>query len=329
MREIVAFILIQLLVLSSAFLVADKPYLEEYRPDIISENPTAWDAVQIIGYVLIITVVLLALKIFGLLRLRYFIDVSILVAAYFYAVLLTNRFIPSLAFALLVLALRQANNLLLFNATSSIAIGSCSLLFGLFIPPDILLLLLAGMSVYDVIGVLYTKHIKYIWIDDSIIPASSNAPAAATTTCQGNKVSNATTAKITDAKIGVQSRPSPPQQHHHSPPATLAKCSVAKSWRNTLALIFPQGMHSTIAVVGSGDFAMPALLTVSMTAAGGILAGLVCLVLSSVGFMVLQVFTEQAPQARKTGIPGIPILALFCTIAVLLSRLFGILPIPI
>lgn len=241
MRETITFLIIQLLVLSSAIIVSRKPYLEDYRPEIISEKPGVQDVLQILLYVIVLTLILLVLKFLGLLRLRFFIDASVFIAAYFYAAILTNNALMSFIFAILITVLRQMNSLLLFNATSGVAIAACSLLFGLFIPPDIVLLLLAGMSVYDVVGVLYTQHIKYIWIDDAI----------------GGQQKTKSTAPNVKSK-----RP-------QAAPVCLKKAigGVVPSWRNTLALIFPEG-DSAMSIVGSGDFAMPALLTVSVTIAG-------------------------------------------------------------
>ena len=308
MRETVTFLVIQLLVLSSALIVAGKPYLEDFRPEIISEKPGVQDVLNILMYVIVLTLILLVLKFLGLLRLRFFIDASVFIAAYFYAAILTNNALMSFLFAVLVIVLRQANSLLLFNATSCIAIAACSMLFGLFIPPDIVLLLLAGMSIYDVVGVLYTKHIKYIWIDDAItIPLIKNAAGEE----RMEKPESKNTMQRGVKKQALNAR--------------RVKPEIVPSWRNTLALIFPEG-NSTMAIVGSGDFAMPALLTVSVTVAGGILAGLVCLILSSAGFLALHVFSESSPTSRQTGLPGIPLLALSCIIAVMISRLLGILP---
>jgi len=307
MRETITFIVIQLLVLSSTLIVAGKPYLADYRPQIISEKPGVQDALQLLLYVVVITMILLVLKFLGLLRLRFLIDASVFVAAYFYAAILTDKAVPSILFAVLVIIFRQTKSLLLFNATSSIAIIACSLLFGLFIPPDIVLLILAGMSVYDVIGVLYTQHIKYIWIDDAMGNGRDGSRAITATAQKHRMIAQKKTQQSAKTKNGT------------------AVQELVPSWRNTLALIFPEGT-SSVAVVGSGDFAMPALLTASVTLAGGLFAGLICLVMSSAGFLGLHIFSENTSEARKTGIPGIPLLALSCIIGVMLSRLIGILP---
>lgn len=266
---VAAFFLLQLLAMTVAMSISGRPYISEFRPEIVSERPQASDIFSIFNLVIVGTIVLIALK-FLRFRMKYLVDFAVLVSSYYLAGLYTNLLLPSLLFALIVLAIRQSGNLFLYNASSAVSIVSFSLLFGLFLKPDLTLLLLAIMSIYDVIGVLYTRHIKYIWFGM--------------------------------AKRAADFDPS--------------------RWRDAIALIFPQGGGSFV-MVGAGDFALPALLTVSL-AGSSIPAGIVSLILSTLGFAALQKMASMTKRAADTGLPGIPVLAFFSAIALLLSKALGL-----
>lgn len=266
---VVVFFLLQMLAMTVALSISGRPYISEFRPEIVSEQPQTSDIFSIFNIVLVGTVVLIALKYLRF-RMKYLVDFAVLVSSYYLAGIYTNLLLPSLLFAFIVLAIRQGGSLLFYNASSAVSIVSFSLLFGLFLKPELVLLLLAVMSVYDVIGVLYTKHIKYIWFGM--------------------------------AKRAADFDPS--------------------RWREAIAVIFPQEGGSFM-MVGAGDFALPALLTVSL-AGSSVLAGVVSLIMSTVGFLVLQKMASMTKQAADTGLPGIPVLAFFSAIALLLSKAFGL-----
>jgi len=152
----------------------------------------------------------------------------------------------------------------LFNLTSALSIIGFGLLFGLFLPTELVLLLIAAMSIYDVIGVFYTRHIKYIWL----------------------------------GRVGFNPR-----------------------WRNTLGIVFPEGSHFSL--VGSGDFALPLVLTAS-AATENLVGSVILAGFATVGFFALQSYASRTKKTKETGVPGIPILALFCALGVLLAKAAGL-----
>lgn len=265
---VAAFFLIQLLAMLAAASLSTKPYVSEFRPEIVSETPRTSDILSIVNLVIIGTVVLVILKFIGF-RMRYMVDMAVLVSSYYLAGIVTNMFLPSLLFALLILVLRGRDSLLLYNASSGVSIVAFSLLFGLFLNPDLVILLMAVMSIYDVIGVLYTRHIKYIWFG--------------------------MTKKLLEFNPG---------------------------WRDMIAVIFPQEKQGYV-MIGAGDFALPALLTVNL-ATSSFLAGGISLLLSTAGFFTLQKLASMTTKSSETGLPGIPVLAFFSAIALLLARAAGL-----
>jgi len=60
--------------------------------------------------------------------------------------------------------LRLMNNIWLNNTATAISAIAFGLLVGYFVDPGFSLLLIAALSVYDAIGVLYSKHIQAIWL---------------------------------------------------------------------------------------------------------------------------------------------------------------------
>lgn len=267
MRETIVFFGLQVIVLLLS-LHLNRPGIEEFRPTIISETPTVGDITEIVKFVIIGTVVLLAIRLLKF-PLRYFIDFSVLVSGFYLSLMILRNEIVSVSLGLAIVAIRQLENLLLFNLTSSISIVAFSLLFGLFLPGELVVLLLAAMSVYDVIGVFYTKHIKYIWFGSS----------------------------------------------------GLKKTTNFGRYRNTLAILFPQG--SRFSLIGAGDFALPLILTAS-TATQNLVAAAVIGTTATIGFFVLQEFAAKSSKTSETGVPGIPILALFCALGVLLVKAAGL-----
>jgi hypothetical protein len=60
--------------------------------------------------------------------------------------------------------LRLSNNIWFNNLATAITAIAFGLLIGYFVDPGFSLLLIAALSVYDAIGVLYSKHIQAIWL---------------------------------------------------------------------------------------------------------------------------------------------------------------------
>ncbi len=266
MKGIEIFVLVQLLAVIAASTVASQPYLEEFRPEIISEEPDEWDIAEILLYVLIGTVVLLAIRLLGF-KLKYFLDFTVFISCYYLGAILTYDGVAALVFGFTALAARQLSSILAYNLVSAATVVAFSLIFGLFLEPVLIAILLGLMSLYDVIGVFYTKHIKYIW---------------------------------------------------------FGKVEFNPMWRNTLAFVFPGEGASPISLVGVGDFALPALLTVSV-ALKNPLAGIVMIIFTSLGFLALQKYAAFCIKTKETGVPGIPILAFFSIIGLILSQSLGLM----
>lgn len=266
MRSVVVFVLVQLLAILAASAVAHQPYIEEFRPSVISEIPNAWDIASILGYVVAGTIVLLVLRRLGF-RLKYFLDLTIFISCYYLAAIVSYNEIVALVAGLVGLAARQISNITIYNIVSGVTVVAFCLIFGLFLNPALIAILLGLMSLYDVVGVFYTRHIKYIW---------------------------------------------------------FGKVEFNPLWRNTLAFVFPTGMKKTpVSLVGAGDFALPTLMTVSMTLQNP-LAGVILLIAASIGFFALQKFAEFSSKTRETGVPGIPILAFFSIAGLILAKSLGL-----
>ncbi len=160
-REVVVFFAIQLLAIALAFASLSRPDIESYRPEIISAVPTALDIAQIVGIVIAGTTVLILIRLVGL-RLRLLVDGSVFIATYYLGSIFFGD-LPGFLLGAVAVGLRALPFLIFTNATTVISIEAFSILFGLFLKYDLVLLLMAAMSVYDVLAVFYTKHMKFLW----------------------------------------------------------------------------------------------------------------------------------------------------------------------
>jgi len=104
---------------------------------------------------------LVLIRLLGL-RLRLLVDSSVFIGTY-YLFSIFFGFWAGIAAGAIALAIRALPYLISLNFTTFLSIESFSLLFGLFLKWDLVLVLLAGMAVYDVVAVFYTKHMKFLW----------------------------------------------------------------------------------------------------------------------------------------------------------------------
>ena len=160
MRPTETFILISLVAFALLPWISAVPNLEEYRPEELVEGEEFMGGINIFKSVISLTVVLIILKKLKI-KLSFFIDASTFFSGY----ILGSMFGIGLPLGLLLLSLRKSKNLLLFNLSSSGTIICFALLFSAFITPEAGMLLLALLSFYDVIGVLYFPYIKFLWLE--------------------------------------------------------------------------------------------------------------------------------------------------------------------
>lgn len=140
-------------------LVQQQPDLENYRPVELPEGQEVEGGIRIFQTLLVMTVALVALK-FLRFRLSWFVDVSTLASGS----LLGSLFGVGLPLGLLLLALRKTRNPTLFNLSSGGTIICFSLLIAPFMTPEAVMTLMALLSLYDVVGVLYLPYIKFLWL---------------------------------------------------------------------------------------------------------------------------------------------------------------------
>jgi presenilin-like A22 family membrane protease len=277
-REMTVFALVLFSALVLSFFAARRPDIADYRPEIISSQPGALDILNIIGIVIVGTGVLLAIRLLGL-KLRFLVDGSVLIGVY-YLVSIFLGFWPGLIGGILAVLIRASPFLIFLNATTFLAVESFALLFGLFLKWDLVLLLLAGMSAYDVLAVFYTKHMKFLWF-------GSRGKMSALPNLNG---------------LGAR---------------------IEKPyWRNTLAFFFT---GKNISVIGAGDFALPAMLVVSVLNSGGFLPALIVAVGATAGFLLLEFVAGESSKTEVTGIPGIPTITIGAALGLLISLASGLL----
>ena len=106
------------------------------------------------------TIGLLILKILKI-RLSVLIDLSVFFSGYVFG----SIFGMGIFLGLILLTLRKFKEVWAFNISSAGTIISFSLLLAKFVTPNSMMLLLALLSVYDVVGVLYLPYIKFLWLE--------------------------------------------------------------------------------------------------------------------------------------------------------------------
>ena len=159
MKAWAAFLAVSLLCFGVMPFVRAHPNLEDYRPDYFEAGQESKGSVDLFKIILIFTFASVILKLIGF-KLEYLIDVSVFSVGYFFG----SLFGVGVPLALVLLSYRKSENILLYNLSSILTIVSFSSLIAPFVTPDAAMLLLALLSLYDVLGVLYLPVIQFLWL---------------------------------------------------------------------------------------------------------------------------------------------------------------------
>ena len=162
MKQTASFLVIGLIAFMLLPFVTSLPNLEEYRPEELEKGKEIEGGITIFKSVLVLTLGLVILKFFKL-RLSWIIDFSTFFSGY----VLGNMFGFGIPLGLLILSLRKIKTKFTFNLASAMTIICFTLILSPFITHESSMLLLALLSFYDVIGVLYFPYIKFLWLQTS------------------------------------------------------------------------------------------------------------------------------------------------------------------
>lgn len=162
MKPVHVFLLLNLAAFILLPFVTSVPNIEEFRPAELAEGREVEGGFRMFQSLIILTLVLVVLKV-AKFRLSWIIDA----ASFFSGYLFGSLFGVGLPLGLLALSLRKTRIPELFNLSSAIVIGCFSLVIAPFMTPESSMLLLALLSVYDVLGVLYLPYIKFLWLQVS------------------------------------------------------------------------------------------------------------------------------------------------------------------
>lgn len=160
MRPIQAFILINVVAFLLLPLVQKVPNLEDYRPDEFRQGKEVAGSLSIVQSLLVLTVGLVLIKLLKF-KLSWFIDLSVFLSG----MLFGSFFGVGVYLGILLLSLRKTKIIELFNLSSSVTIVCFALLIAPFVTPQAAMVLLALLSLYDVIGVLFLPYIKFLWLE--------------------------------------------------------------------------------------------------------------------------------------------------------------------
>ena len=131
----------------------------EFRPP-LSATPGALDIGLILLLATVGAIVLIILKF--VIPLRILSHFVVMFSGFYLGSFFGN--IYGILLGTFSILLRLSRNIWLNNLATSIAAISFGLLIGYFVSPSFSLLLIAALSVYDAIGILYSKHIQSIWL---------------------------------------------------------------------------------------------------------------------------------------------------------------------
>ncbi|MBR9680380.1 MAG: hypothetical protein GOU98_00985 [Candidatus Altiarchaeota archaeon] len=160
MRPVEVFLLINLVAFLILPIVLAVPNLEEYRPEEFELGQEVEGSFDIFWSLLILTAVLIGVK-FLRIKLSWIIDLAVFFSGFMFG----SIFKIGLFLGLLLLALRKTRIIELFNISSFVTIICFAMLIAPFITPSAAMMLLALLSLYDVIGVLYLPYIKFLWLE--------------------------------------------------------------------------------------------------------------------------------------------------------------------
>ena len=158
-RPVHTFLLLNLAAFALLPVVTSLPNIEEYRPPELALGQEVEGGLHMFRSLIFLTGALVILKIVKF-RLSWIIDLAVFVSGYLFG----SLFGIGLALGILVLALRKTRIIELFNASSAMTIVCFSLLIAPFMTPESAMLLMALLSLYDVLGVLYFPYIKFLWL---------------------------------------------------------------------------------------------------------------------------------------------------------------------
>lgn len=159
MKPVEAFLLLNVLAFALLPMVESRPNIEDYRPPELEEGREIAGSTEIFRSLLLLTLGLVILKLLKI-SLMWIIDLAVFFSGY----LLGSLFGIGLWLGLLLLSLRKTKDILFFNVSSAGTILCFSLLIAPFITPGAAMLLMALLSLYDVVGVLYLPYIKFLWL---------------------------------------------------------------------------------------------------------------------------------------------------------------------
>ncbi len=141
-----------------SYLLSKPGEIERFRPKEFEKGKEESGSIKLFVNLVFLTAFLVFLKVFGF-KLEYIIDFSVFLTG-FYGGLLFG--FPEMGF--LLLALRKIKEIWAFNISSALSILFFALIFGPFVTPKAVFLLMLLLSLYDVIGVLYLPYIKFLWL---------------------------------------------------------------------------------------------------------------------------------------------------------------------
>ena len=158
-KPVEAFLLLNVLAFLLLPIIMERPNLEELRPAEFEVGREVTGSQEIFRSLLIITVGLIVLKVLKV-KLYWIIDLAVFSSGFIFG----SLFDIGIWLGLLLLALRKMNNVTAFNISSGATIICFSLLLAPFVTPAAAMVLVALLSLYDVVGVLYLPYIKFLWL---------------------------------------------------------------------------------------------------------------------------------------------------------------------
>jgi hypothetical protein len=158
-KPLEAFLAINFLAFLLLPVVMERPNLEEFRPAALEQGQEVAGSQEIFRSLLIVTVGLVVLKVLKV-KLAWIIDLAVFSSGFIFGSLFGLG--PWLG--LLLLALRKMQSIAAFNVSSAATIICFSLLLAPFVTPGAAMTLMALLSIYDVVGVLYLPYIKFLWL---------------------------------------------------------------------------------------------------------------------------------------------------------------------